>query len=239
MNEDNPIVIALDYSRPGEIPEEIFDIFSTYHPKAKLNHSMSPEYWLPQAQIIKLNHGCDVLLDVKLHETPNTVAMACRNYARWPIWGITIHVSDPAMLKAAVETIKENNPDIKLFGVPLLSSVDRMDLAAGGVTVTSVNSLFVDRVNMAHECGLDGVVCAGENILSVTFTFEDLLTLVPGVVIEPTDNTQSGQKKTVTVRTAAKRGADYVVLGRSLTESENIALRYERAAAILAERIGR
>ncbi len=72
---------------------------------------------------------------------------------------------------------------------------------------------------LCKECGLNGIVCSGEEISLIREKFrEKFLIVTPGVRLEalPSDD----QRRIITVEDAIRNGADYLVMGRSITESK-------------------
>lgn len=152
----------------------------------------------------KLAQGMPLILDLKLHDIPNTVGKGVISaLAHAPEAYITIHLEGGrAMLEAAAEKCD------KLLGVTSLTSLDREDL--GG---TSPEEIAVHRAQIAAECGLAGVVCSGLEAAAVRKALgPESFILTPGVRINPSN--ASDQKRTTTPEAALKAGASAVVMGR-------------------------
>jgi len=173
--------------------------------------------------------GIDLFLDLKLHDIPNTVAGAVKSALALDPLLLTIHCAGgPAMLRAAVEARGARRT--KLLGVTVLTSLDASDLAAtgqAGPVETQVRRLAL----LAQQSGLDGVVCSPQEVALLRQTCgPGFLLVVPG--IRPAGAAIGDQKRIQTPRAAIEAGADYLVIGRPITEASDPAA---AASTILAE----
>jgi len=176
-------------------------------------------------QIVDL--GRPVFLDVKFHDIPNTVKRSIDATADLGVAMITIHLSGGLeMLEAAVEAadgIKGRRP--WLLGVSVLTSLDDDDLEMMGIRHQTRDQV-VKLAELGQETGLDGLVCSPKEISSLKKRFGDSLKLVvPG--IRPQGSATADQKRTLTPAEAIEAGADYLVIGRPITEAAD-----PRAAAL-------
>ena len=163
--------------------------------------------------------GCDVFLDLKFHDIPNTVAGAMRQVRRMGVSLATVHASGGrAMIEAAVEAA---GPDCGVFAVTVLTSLDAAAIVeiAGADTATPAESVM--RLSaLASSSGARGVVCSGEEASSIRERFGPTLEMiVPGIRL-PGD-APGDQSRVVTPEAAVAAGADYLVIGRSVTAAEN------------------
>jgi orotidine-5'-phosphate decarboxylase len=175
--------------------------------------------------------GLPVFLDVKFHDIPNTVAGAVRAAGELGVAMLTLHVAGgPAMLRAAVEAAAGSASRPALLGVTVLTSVDDADLATIGVP-HSASDQVVRLAALAQGCGLDGVICAPQEIAALRGRFAGGLKLVvPG--IRPAGSGQGDQKRTLGPGAAIAAGADWLVVGRPITAASDPRA---AAAAIAAE----
>ena len=159
--------------------------------------------------------GFDIFLDLKLHDIPNTVKKSIEGLKSLPIRMLTIHTSGgKQMMEFAMEAVK--GTDIKIFGVTALTSLSDED----------TNKIYkrdaFDQVNamldLAEESGIDGVVCSPHELILVSKR-ESLLSIIPGIRLASTDD---DQKRVMTPKQALALGADYLVIGRPITGSEDI-----------------
>jgi len=162
--------------------------------------------------------GFDVFLDLKFHDIPNTVARACERAARLGVWMMNVHaLGGPAMLRAAREL---------LVGVTLLTSHSRHELGQLGLT-DDVDAEVERLAALAHEAGLDGVVCSAQEAPRLRTTFGTGFCLVtPG--IRPSGVAAQDQSRVMTPHAAIQNGSDFLVVGRPVTQAA------DPAAALMA-----
>ena len=171
----------------------------------------------------------NVFLDLKLHDIPNTVAGAVRSALALDPLLLTLHCAGgAAMMRAAVEA--RGAARTKLLGITVLTSLDDNDLAATGQSCPAAAQ--VRRLALlAKASGLDGVVCSPQEVAMVREACgKDFLLVVPG--IRPAGAAIGDQKRVQTPRSAIDAGADYLVIGRPITEATDP---QAAARAILAE----
>ena len=171
----------------------------------------------------------NVFLDLKLHDIPNTVAGAVKSSLALDPLLLTLHCAGGgAMMRAAVEA--RGSARTKLLGVTVLTSLDDNDLAAtgqSGPAAVQVRRLAL----LAKASGLDGVVCSPQEVAMLREACgKDFLLVVPG--IRPAGAAIGDQKRVQTPRQAIEAGADYLVIGRPITEASDP---QAAARAILAE----
>ncbi len=171
----------------------------------------------------------NLFLDLKLHDIPNTVAGAVKSALPLDPLLMTIHCTGgPAMMKAAAEA--RGNARTKILGVTILTSLDDSDLAATGQN-GPVATQVVRLAKLAQASGIDGVVCSPQEVALIREACgPKFLLVVPG--IRPAGAAIGDQKRVQTPRSAVEAGADYLVIGRPITEAPDPAA---AAKAILAE----
>lgn len=162
--------------------------------------------------------GFEVFLDLKFHDIPNTVAGACRSAARLGVWMMNVHASGgEAMLRAAREAIDSVAHPPLLIGVTVLTSLGEKDLEAVGLH-GSVEENVERLARLTRAAGLDGVVCSAHEVKMLRHATGDDFTLVtPGIRLA--SDAAGDQSRVVTPLEAVRLGADYLVIGRSITRS--------------------
>lgn len=165
--------------------------------------------------------GCDVFLDLKFHDIPNTVRAAVRTAAAHGVRLVTVHASGGrAMLEAAVEGAGRHE-HCGVVAVTVLTSLTAAGLgAAWGRQVAAVTDEVTRLAAVAADAGAHGIVCSGEEAPAVRARYADRLALVvPGVRLSqgPTHD----QARVVTPGTARAAGARYVVIGRAVTDASD------------------
>jgi orotidine-5'-phosphate decarboxylase len=163
--------------------------------------------------------GCDVFLDLKLHDIPNTVRGAAHSAASLGVRLLTVHgIGGRAMVEAAVEG---GGDRLGILAVTVLTSFDDATLsAATGRPGVSVAEEVVRLAGVAASAGAHGVVCSGAEAAVVRDQFgERLAVLVPG--IRMSGGASHDQRRVVTPAEAAAASARYVVLGRAVTQADD------------------
>ena len=178
--------------------------------------------------------GLPVFLDVKFHDIPNTVAGAVAAAHALGVAMLTLHVSGGGdMLRAAVETARCREPHMKLIGVTVLTSLDDADLSVLGIA-DKVTAQVLRLAELAWDAGLDGIVCAPNELPLLRSRFEPGFSLVvPG--IRPAGSAVRDQKRTKTPAAAAAAGADVLVIGRPITEASDPAAMARAISAEIAQ----
>jgi len=172
-----------------------------------------------------VDRGMRVFLDLKLHDIPNTVQHAVREAEKLGIAMLTVHTSGGgSMLRAA------NSDKTLILGVTVLTSLDDAELRRIGFGDGAL-SIVTHLARLAADSGLRGVVASPLEIRAIRESCGDALTIVaPGV--RPAGTDAGDQKRTLTPRQAIAAGADYIVVGRPITEKKN---RREAAVRIIEE----
>ncbi len=169
------------------------------------------------------DRGFDVFLDLKFHDIPNTVAGACRAAAELGVWMVNVHAGGGrAMMAAARDAVDAVRSPPLLIAVTLLTSLDAADLrdtGIGGEPEDQVTRL----AKLAHDCGLDGVVCSPKELATLADTVPDtFLRVTPGV--RPAGGEEGDQKRIATPARAIADGAHYLVVGRPITRADDPAV---------------
>ena len=171
-----------------------------------------------------VNLGLPVFLDLKFHDIPNTVVRALNAVAELGIFMVNVHASGGgAMLQAVAKNIADMGSDRPLVvGVTVLTSLDESDLNAVGQS-GPISSQVGRLARLTQTSGLDGVVCAPSEITELRkICGEKFYLVVPG--IRPSWAHTGDQKRIMTPGKAKALGADIIVIGRPITESEDPAL---------------
>ena len=150
--------------------------------------------------------GIPIFLDLKLHDIPNTVAEAIRSIDDLLVYLTTVHIAGgKEMLKAAFAAAAEKGIEI-----------------AGVTKLTSIESSIEDVISMAsvaYEVGVRHFVCSAKEVSQMKNSFPDAKIIVPGIRLEQDE--KQDQCRTATPAEAIRNGADYIVLGRTITSSPN------------------
>ena len=159
--------------------------------------------------------GFDIFLDLKLHDIPNTVKKTIQGLSLLPISMLTIHTSGGKdMMMAAMESV--SGTQIKVFGVTALTSLsdDEINEIFQRTSSEQVNAML----DLAESAGIDGIVCSAHE-LKLVKKRSTLLSITPGIRLQDSND---DQKRVMTPKEAINLGADFLVIGRPITEAENI-----------------
>lgn len=160
--------------------------------------------------------GLPIFLDLKFHDIPNTVAAAMQAIHVYEPAIVTVHASGGrAMMEDAKAAAAEG---CKVVGVTMLTSLDTNDLAKTGI-YGSEETQVMRLAELAHEAGLDGIVCSGHEVGRVKKAWKDGFFVVPGLRL-PGSGT-GDQKRVVTPRAARDAGASVLVMGRPISRAED------------------
>lgn len=234
MNAHNPLIVALDYPTLAEAEaatKKLAPAVRFFKIGMELFTAEGPE------AVRRLSHvGERVFLDLKFHDIPNTVGAACEAAARLGVTFVNVHATGgEKMLFQAVqsvhkwaETAKATPP--KVLAVTVLTSLAETDLPMIGVK-GKIKAQVQRLAELAKRCGLDGVVCSPQEIELIRgVEGKEFLIVTPGV--RPVWAARGDQKRVMTPREAIEKGADFIVVGRPITQAPDP---LEAARKILSE----
>ncbi len=171
-----------------------------------------------------------IFLDSKLHDIPNTVSAAVSSVVDLAPKFLTIHASGgAAMIKAASDAA----PNVSITAVTILTSLSDSDLAEIGYAKNTKSSA-ASLAKLASENGARSIVCSPFEASEIRVVVGEKLEIItPGV--RPTGAELGDQKRVMTPKEAVTAGANYLVIGRPITEQAKISLTSmkEAAASIL------
>lgn len=214
------LIHALDVSTVEEAKERVETLADAVHfYKLGLQlfmdrHAFSLIDWLRQ-------RNKEVFIDLKFYDVPNTVASAVQGLSDYDVQFATVH-GNRAILEAATKHKKK----LKILAVTVLSSLDQKDMSDMGVDC-DIQQLACHRARYAQQLGCDGVICSGNDIALIRQTMDPdkslgQLIVAPGIRNQTTHAVSGDdQKRVVTVSQALKNGADYIVVGRPIAQSDN------------------
>jgi orotidine-5'-phosphate decarboxylase len=161
--------------------------------------------------------GSKIFLDLKFYDIPNTVAGAVASAAALGVQMLTVHLNGGrAMLEAAMAS---KTSALSLLGVTVLTSADETTLRETGIN-SCVDEQVQRLAGLGAAVGIDGVIASPHEIVTLRERFgEQLKIVVPGV--RPRWAAPGDQKRFATPREAVGNGADFLVIGRPITEHAN------------------
>lgn len=226
-----PVIVALDYST-REAALALADRLDPALCRVKVGKEL---FTSSAAGIVEtLNaRGFEVFLDLKFHDIPNTTAMAVRAAAEMGVWMVNVHCSGGLRMMAACREVLEQRtgPNPLLIGVTVLTSMEREDLAGIGLDVDPQEQVL-RLAALAHKAGMDGLVCSALEAPALKAAQPSLQLVTPG--IRPAGSAQDDQRRILTPRQALDAGADYLVIGRPISQAADPALALREVVASLS-----
>jgi orotidine-5'-phosphate decarboxylase len=218
MYTDPKIIVALDYPDSDsamQLVNQLTPELCRLKVGKELFTSVGPAF-INEIQ----NKGFEVFLDLKFHDIPNTVAKACEAAARMGVWMVNVHaLGGRKMMQAAREALDKFAKPPKLIAVTILTSMDQEDIAEVGLRGSPEGNVL-SLASLAEQFGANGVVCSPKEVAQLRKKAgAGFLLVTPGV--RPLGSSQDDQKRTMTPKEALRSGADYLVIGRPVTQAEN------------------
>ena len=221
------VIIACDFSSAEEC-FRFLDRFSEEKPFVKIGMEL---YYAEGPAIVReiKRRGHKIFLDLKLHDIPNTVRKAMAVLSRLDADIVNLHAAGGSnMMKAAIEGL--TRPDGSrplLIAVTQLTSTDQQLMESELLIEKRLEDVVIAYAQNAAASGLDGVVCSpleagrvheacGTGFLAVT----------PGVRFAEGDT--GDQKRVTTPQKARELGADYIVVGRPITQADDPVADYRK-----------
>lgn len=226
-SQHNPIVVALDVETEKEALElvsQLKDLVGMFKIGSQLFTAVGPS-------IVRkiIAGGGRVFLDLKFHDIPNTVAAAGVEATRLGVTIFNIHASGGSkMMKTVVESVfetaeRETIARPQILGVTVLTSHTQSSLSEVGIE-KRIEDEVVLLAGLCASAGVDGVVASPHEIVPIRQAITDhrFIILTPGV--RPAGADVNDQSRIMTPAEAIRAGADYLVIGRPITKSQNPAL---------------
>ena len=218
MNKD--VIIALDFPTL----EDTLNFLEKFG-EEKLFVKVGMELYLQNGPVVieKIKElGHKIFLDLKLHDIPNTVYGATKGLAKFKVDILTVHAAGGyEMLKAAKQGMVEGGSvDTNVIAITQLTSTSEEAMKDEQLIAVSLEESVINYAKLAKKAGLDGVVSSvWEARLIKENCGDDFLKVTPGIRLE-TDEV-GDQKRVATPTVANEEGSTHIVVGRSITKSEN------------------
>ena len=199
------IIIALDYTNPLdalEITAKLRGIVDGF----KINHCL----WSQSVYIKDYTQSGELFIDCKLWDTPNTVKQVLQKIVDK---GATMATVSTLNSLEVFESIQELSKNIKLLGVTYLTSWKSEDLF--GIVHQNAPLLWRENIDRVRPYGFAGMICSPKDLQTVNPLAPHMIKVCPGI------GTNSGQSRTTTPQQAKELGADYLVIGRTITASDD------------------
>ena len=188
----------------------------------KVGHGLVLPHGLEVLERLRDVGASRIFLDLKFHDIPNSVALAVGEAARRGVWMMTMHISGgPAMMAASVAEARAwtEGTGPLLIGVSVLTSLDQHVLTDHLGINRTIEDQMVYLSKLAMDMDLDGVVCSPNEVSAIRRAIGHGYIVTPGIRLPNAEI--HDQKRTGEALQALASGADYLVIGRALTASEN------------------
>nr|WP_201616533.1 orotidine-5'-phosphate decarboxylase [Psychrobacter urativorans] len=169
----------------------------------------------------------EVFLDLKFHDIPNTTAQAVLAAADLGVWMVNVHASAGYdALSLAKQRLLDGNYETLLIAVTVLTSMSSDVLPQIGV-IDELDTQVSRLAQLTQQAGLDGVVCSAQEAKVLKeLCGADFKLITPGIRL-PDDNADD-QHRICTPKQALNDGADYLVIGRSITQANDPAVKLQK-----------
>ena len=224
------VIVACDFSNKEQVMS-FLDKFSGRKPFVKIGMEL---YYAEGPEIVReiKARGHKILLDLKLHDIPNTVKKSMAVLSRLDVDMCNLHAAGTkAMMTAALEGLtREDGSRPLLIAVTQLTSTDQQRMEEDLLINQPIDKVVMHYAKNAADCGLDGVVCSPLEAGKVhEICGGGFLTVTPGVRFA--ENDKGDQSRVMTPAQAKEIGSDYIVVGRPITAADDPVAAYERCVA--------
>ena len=214
MITSKKVIVALDSNNFKEI-NKLIDVIKNHIFGIKIGYEFFFNFGLEGYKIIQ-NKNINIFLDLKLHDIPNTIKNSIKAIQYLKPYFTTVHISGGDQM---LEATNINDKETKILGVSALTSLDD-EQAKKYYLRENIKELVSDFTHYAIENKLDGIVCSPHEIEIVKNIAENKMIIVTPGIRPVSDHKKDDQKRTMTPGEAISLGADYLVIGRPITKSE-------------------
>jgi len=214
MNNDSPIIVALDFPSAAQALA-LVERLQPERCRLKVGKELFTRGGPALVEQL-VSKGYDVFLDLKFHDIPNTVAAACSAAADLGVWMVNVHAQGGRrMMEAAREALQKSSHQPLLIAVTILTSMGEEDIHEVGLAGSPADN--VKRLAaLAQSAGLDGVVCSPQEVAMLRQVVNNEFRLVtPG--IRPGWSARGDQTRVTTPAEAMALGSSFLVIGRPIT----------------------
>ena len=221
------VIIACDFNSKEEVVS-FLSKFQDEKPFVKIGMEL---FYAEGPEIVRTikKMGHKIFLDLKLHDIPNTVKKSMAVLSNLDVDMCNVHAAGTVeMMEAAIDGLESGKGKRPLLiAVTQLTSTSQEQLLSDLMIDEPMDKVVAHYAYNAKAAGLDGVVCSPLEAGKVHgLCGEDFLTVTPGVRFK--DDDKGDQRRVTTPAEAKVEGSDYIVVGRSITASEDPLKAYER-----------
>ncbi len=157
-----------------------------------------------------------IFLDLKLYDIPNTINKGIKALLKYKPLFTTIHISGGDEMMRSSKIPKSST---KILGVSILTSMNKKQTGKY-YNQNNISKLVKKFTKSAKKNKLDGVVCSPNEIKYIRKEVgKDFIIVTPGIRID-TKIKGDDQKRTENPKKAIELGADFLVIGRPITDSK-------------------
>ena len=186
--------------------EKAFNMYVQLAPHCdgfKINHTL-----LEHSSMFVKYEG-EVMVDLKLWDTPNSVCSVVEKILETPATMCTVSTFNNSEV---FQCLHQYSEDIKLLGVTYLTSWSEKEQFE--ITRETKVNMWERHLKRIQKYGFVGIVCSAQDISDMKD--DSILRICPGINFQ---SSNSGQVRTVSPRVAQELGADYAIIGRSITKA--------------------
>ena len=173
----------------------------------KINHTL----WERTSMFTK--YEGELFVDLKLWDTPNSVCSVVEMILEK---GATMTTISTFNNSEVFQCLHQYSEDIKLLGVTYLTSWNPEEQFQ--ITREMSHIMWRRHIERIKKYGFAGIVCSAQDIQDIKRVDDNLLRVCPGITFK---SSNSGQVRTTTPRRAQEDGADYAIIGRSITKANH------------------
>ena len=221
--KNEKLIVALDVPTL-EAAEKLVKVLSPVVSTFKVGKELFTAVGPSAIQMVHA-HNSRVFLDFKFHDIPNTVASACKAAVKQGVFMLNVHaLGGQSMMIQAVQSVHKTAEKLQvkppyLIGVTVLTSMKENDLKEIGFH-GKLEKQVIRLASLAKNAGLDGVVASAHEIEPIRKKLgQDYLIVTPGV--RPVWASHGDQKRVMTPKEAIEKGANFIVVGRPITQDPN------------------
>jgi orotidine-5'-phosphate decarboxylase len=209
------VMVALDFEFPEQayrLVDEIGDLIDWF--------KLGPVLFTRSGQeVVNFLHRRNkrIFLDLKIHDTPMVAATTFKQFADMGAEFATIHcLGGRRMLQAASMACRGSQ--LKLIGITLLTSHLVDDTKEFGLA--EPKTLVPKLLSLALENRLAGVMCSPQELLELRpKALPGFVLVTPGIRLLNEEVFEDDQRRVASPKDAVQWGADYLVVGRPITQA--------------------
>jgi orotidine-5'-phosphate decarboxylase len=213
MKPQDRIIFALDVPNHDEAEKFIWMLdghVGAFKVGLELFTAVGPE-------VLKKITTQQVMLDLKLHDIPETVERAVLRAGEHGVKFLTLHVQQRETMRRAVKAAEKTG--LQLLGVTVLTSMTDTDLKDFCFEGDTLNAVMT-RTKLAYEEGVKGFVTSPREVSILRKTYPDSILVTPGIRLA--DSTDADDQKRIgSPSQAVQDGADFIVVGRPIRDADN------------------